>query len=145
MLSSSDVSASIQTPSLGNEKKMNKQWVSIGDEMIQNLVRMHEVWWVWLIAWCKSQCFLTSELYSIGRGPRSQLRGFFSLWMNQDSNNSRGDRNCSESSISADDQSIWCCSCHACFTKAEAFVSQLCTALLCSFSLSTRERPDWPM
>ena len=68
------LSASIQTPSSGNEKKMNKQWVNIGNEIIQNLVRMHEVWWMWLITWCESQCFLTSELYSTGRGPRSRLK-----------------------------------------------------------------------
>ena len=34
--------------------------------MIQNfkLVCMHKIWWVWLIAWGKSRCFLTSELYT---------------------------------------------------------------------------------
>ena len=108
----------------------------IGDEMIQNFVHMCAYAWSMVgMAWSESRCFLMSKLYSTGRGPCSRSRGFFSLWMNQDSNNSHKDTSYSESSTSIDDQSIPRRSCHTCSAKAEAFASPLCTAHLCSFSL----------
>ena len=50
----------------------------------------------------------------------------------------------SKSRTSVPSQIIWCCCSRACFARAEACVSTFNTALLCSFTVHTRERPDCP-